>query len=168
MLSSNRCSRLFGLITALGAAVVLFPACQGDMTQEQQQMEPELPDNELVVEQPWVEPASRGDSTTLYMTVANGRSQADTLLGARAPIFDGFQIYSLSADTAASGQMEPGSTLSFPAQKRMSLNPDTSYVVLRNLNQNLSEGGTMLVTMEFAQSGLQQVQARVGSPSNQQ
>lgn len=161
-------TNLRGCIPALLFAILLT-SCQTDTTQEQQ-TEPELPEDELAIEDPWVRPTSLGDSTMLYMTVANGRSEADTLLGARAPIFGETQIYASSTDTTATSRARPDSVLVIPPQARTRLRPEGSYLVLRNFNQSLSEGGTLLVTVEFAQSGLRQVQARVrtSAPSSEQ
>lgn len=161
-------TNLRGCIPALLFAILLT-SCQTDTTQEQQ-TEPELPEDELAIEDPWVRPTSPGDSTMLYMTVANGRSEADTLLGVRAPIFGETQIYAASTDTTATSQARPDSVLVIPPQARTRLRPEGSHLVLRNFNQSLSEGGTLLVTVEFAQSGLRQVQARVrtSAPSSEQ
>lgn len=167
MTSLSRSSSLRG-ITGLLALALLLTGCQTDTTQQNQQTQPELPENELAIEDPWVRPASPGDSTALYMTIANGRSSADTLLGAQqAPAFASVQLFS-APDTA--GMTQPIDSLVVPARARTHLAPDSAHVVLNNLNQSLSEGGTLLVTLDFAQSGLQQIQAavRTSPPGSQQ
>lgn len=148
----------------------LLGACQSDTTQDGQQTEPELPEAELTVEEPWVRPASSGDSTALYATVANGQSTADTLMGAqRAPIYESVEIFAPS-DTPDMSQMQPVDSLIIPPNSRMSLTPDSAHLVLNGVDQDLEDGGTFLVTLEFAQGGLQQVQAEVSTspPSSEQ
>lgn len=51
-----------------------------------------------------------------------------------------------------------------------SLGPDSAYVALNSLNQPLKEGESILVTVDFAQSGLQQAQVsvRTSPPSDGQ
>lgn len=100
------------------------------------------------------------------MTVANGRTVPDPLMGAqRAPIYEGIQLFA-----ADEGEMRAVDSLVVPPETRTSLAPDSAYVTLSNLNQSLEEGETILVTMDFAQSGLQQTQVsvRTSPPSDKQ
>lgn len=100
------------------------------------------------------------------MTVANGRTVPDPLMGAqRAPIYEGIQLFA-----ADEGEMRAVDSLVVPPETQTSLAPDSAYVTLSNLNQSLEEGETILVTMDFAQSGLQQTQVsvRTSPPSDKQ
>lgn len=155
-------------LASLLVIAFLVGACQTETTQNDQQMKPQLPEDELTIEDPWVEPAAQGESTTLYMTIANGRASADTLIGARAPIFENAQIHAPSSDTEEMAESTSREWVSIPAQTRLILAPDTTYIRLTSLNQALDEDATLLVTLEFSQSGLQQVRAPVQSmaPSN--
>lgn len=158
MLTSFSASTFRGL-TGLLALLLLLGACQTETTSDQQQTNP-LPEGELEIEDPWLRPASAGDTTAFYMTVANGNSSPDTLVGARqAPIYESVQIFGPAS--AASIRPQPVDSLIIPANKRTHLAPDSAHVTLNNLNQPLKEGESLLVTMDFAQSGLQQVQAEV-------
>lgn len=171
MLSLFHSTHLDGL-TALLAIAILLGACQSDTTEGDQQDKMMLPEGKLAVEDPWVRPASRGDSTTLYMTVANGKSTADTLLGAQqAPAYDSVQIFAVPDTAEGMAQAQPVDSLVVPAKTRVTLVPDSAYLMLDGLGQSLKEGGeSFLVTVEFAQSGLQQVQAsvRTSPPSEEQ
>ena len=162
MLSLFHSTHLRGL-TALLAIAVLLGACQSETTESDQQDEMMLPEGKLVVEAPWVRPASQGDSTTLHMTVANGKSTADTLMGAqRAPAYENVQIFAAPDTAEGMSQAQPVDSLVIPANTRVTLAPDSAYLMLDGLGQSLEEGGDpFLVTVEFAQSGLQQVQASV-------
>ncbi|MFB6098850.1 MAG: copper chaperone PCu(A)C [Salinibacter sp.] len=158
MLPSFSSSTLRGLVALLGG-VLLLGACQSQTTSDQQQTGP-LPEGELTIENPWVRPGARGDTTALYLTIANGRSNADTLVGARqAPLYQGVQLF--AADTTAPGGTRPVDSLIVPPMTRTYLAPDSAYVSLIRLNQPLKKGETVLVTLDFAQGGLQQVQASV-------
>jgi copper(I)-binding protein len=138
--------------------LLLAGGCQTQSSQDQQESAPPpLPDNELAVEDPWVHPAPAGSTTTLSMTIANGRSSPDTLLRARAPIIDSSEVRRASASRGAA----PGGPLAIPARTRVSLAPDTAHVRLVNLGQSLSENSTLILNLEFARSGLQRVQAPV-------
>lgn len=161
-MSSFPLIRLRGLSSLLAIALLLG-ACQTNNTQSNEDSEPPLPENELAVEDPWVRPAARGDTTHLYMTLANGMSDADTLVGARAPIFESVQMYEPVSDTSGRSQTEPVESLPISAETRTSLAPAGAKVALQNLDQPFEEGSTILVTLEFAQEGLQRVRAPVQS-----
>lgn len=140
-------------------AVLLVAGCQTDSTQEQDTGPPPLPDNEIAVEDPWVRPAPAGSTSTLYMTIANGRQNPDTLLEANAPIIDSSAVY--SAETEMSGG------LPLPAEARTTLTPESTHVRLVNLGQSLDEGDTVILNVGFAQSDRQrmQVPVRTSPPS---
>lgn len=158
MLRSPHARSLLGALSLL--AVLLIGGCQTQSSQDRQaSAPPPLPDNELAIEAPWVRPAPAGSSTVLSMRIANGRQTADTLLRARAPILDSSEVRRASAG----GGTETIGTLAIPARTRVLLAPDTTHVRLANLGQSLSENSTLILTLEFAQSGLQRVQAPVRS-----
>jgi len=156
-----RLSRLFSL--SLLAAALLATGCGGGDSGSSAQEDtgpPPLPDGELAVEDPWVRPAPAGSSSVLYMTIANGQSGADTLIDANAPIIGGIQMYDLAADTA---DPAAASTLPIPAQSRLALEPSGRYVELSGLSQALSEGESLILNLEFAQSGLQRTRVPIRS-----
>lgn len=150
-------------------AGLLVAGCGGGNSGSSTQQEsgpPPLPDGELAIENPWVRPAPAGSSSVLYMTIANGRSGADTLLDADAPIIGGVQMYDLPADTAAP---TPDSLLIVPPQSRLALEPNGRYVALSGLGQSLNENESLILNLDFAQSGLQRVRVpiRTSPPSGQ-
>lgn len=158
-MSSNLVARLCALL----GLFVLAGACRTETPQTNQDAPPPLPEDELAVEDPWVRPAAPGDSTTLFMTFANGHSAPDTLVDARAPVFQSMAIFGPASDTSANMETEMMDSLPLPANARTALSPDGAHVTLHNVSQSLDDGGTLLVTMEFAQAGLQQVRAAVRS-----
>ena len=140
------------LLGALSAVALLLAGCQSQSSQDQQTGPPPLPDNELAIEDPWVRPAPAGSTTALSMTIANGRQGPDTLLRARAPIIDSSEV------RRGAERMAP---LAIPARTRMTLAPDSTHVRLVNLGQSLEENSTLILNLEFAQSGLQRIQAPI-------
>jgi copper(I)-binding protein len=143
----------------------LVAGCQSESTQEQQETgPPPLPDDELAIENPWVQPAPAGSTSALYMTIANGRQGADTLLEASAPIIDSSEVHSVTATGTRKTSMLPIS-----ARSRVILKPGSTHVKLVNLGQSLDENSNVILNLEFAQSGLQRVRVPVQtSPPEQQ
>lgn len=158
MLRSLTIRSVFGALSCL-LALLLVAGCQTQSSQNQQSSEPPpLPDNELAIENPWVRPAPAGSTSALYMTIANGRQGPDTLLRARAPIIDSSDVQRASA-----GETQRTNVLPIPARTRMTLAPDSTHMRLVNLGQSLDENSTLILNLEFAQSGLQRVQVPVQS-----
>lgn len=147
-------------LSSLLTFVLLLTACQTESTVDEQ-ADPELPEDELAIEDPWVRPASSGGNTALYMTVANGRSTADTLVDVRAPIIGQSQIHKTESDTGDVSSMEPIDSLAIPAEMRTVLEPGGQHVMLMDLGQSLSEEGSLVVDLVFSQSGRQRIQAPV-------
>lgn len=160
MLQSLRSWSILGACSLL-AGLLLMAGCQSEssQSQHQQRARPSLPDGELAIENPWVEPAPAGSTSALYMTIANGRQQTDTLLRVRAPIIDSSVAY--ASPSAPTGPLAAIGALPIPAQKRLALKPGSTHVKLINLGQSLDEGSTPILNLEFAQSGLQRVRVPV-------
>ena len=168
MLRTRRSWSILGSLSFL-AGLVLLVGCQSQnsQSQNQQQAPPPLPQNELAIENPWVEPAPSGSTSALYMTIANGRQSPDTLLRVRAPIVGSSNVYAPPSDTASS--LVERSTLAIPSRTRLALQPGSTHVKLGNLGQSLDAGSTPILNLEFAQSGLQRVRVPVrASPPNSQ
>ncbi len=160
MLHSLKARSVFGVCT-LWAALLLVAGCQsGSQNGQETSGPPPLPDDELAIENPWVQPAPAGSTSALYMRIANGRQSADTLLEASAPIIDSSQVY---------GAEERTNMLSIPARTRVALKPGSTHVKLVNVGQALDENSTVILNLEFAQGGLQRVRVPVQtSPPDQQ
>jgi len=164
MLRSLEGRSVFGTFT-LCVALLLGAGCQSGSQDEQEASgSPPLPDDELAIENPWAQPASAGSTSALYMTIANGRQGADTLVEASAPIIDSSEVHRITAADTSSRNGLP-----VPARTRVTLAPGSTHVKLVNLGQPLDENSTLILNLEFAQSGLQRVRVPVqSSPPGQQ
>lgn len=160
MIRSGMCRTLSAGLASLLTFALLLTACQTESTVDEQ-ADPQLPEDELAIEDPWVRPASSGDNTALYMTVANGRSTADTLVDVRAPIIGQSQIHKAESDTGETSSMEPIDSLAIPDEMRTVLEPGGQHVTLMDLDQSLTEEGSLVLDLVFAQSGRQRIQAPV-------
>lgn len=149
-------------VFAFIAALLLGTGCQSGSTEEGQQSSgpPPLPEDELAIENPWVQAAPAGSTSTLYMTVANGTQSADTLTEASAPIIGSWEV-------RRGGNGE--TSLAIPSRTRVRLQPDSTHVRLSDLGQSLDEGNTVVLNLQFAESGLQRVRVpvRTSPPSDQ-
>lgn len=159
MASTKKVSTWLGLLP-LFAAALLLGACQTE-TAVDEQAEPELPEDEVAIEDPWVEPASTGDSTSLYMTIANGRASTDTLVDVRAPIIGDVEFRRPATDTSSATSAESLDSLPVPSEMRTALEPNGPYIVLTDLSQSLTEESSIVLDLVFSQSGRQRVRVPV-------
>lgn len=151
----------YGFISVL-VGILLVVGCQSDSSREQQSAsEPSLPDGELAIKNPWVRPAPAGSSSVLYMTIANGQETADTLRRVRAPIIGGSEVRTAPSDTAAAEDTTATEFLAVPARTQLVLSPEATHVRLTELSQSFDENSTVILNLEFAQSGLQRVRVPV-------
>lgn len=152
---------------SLLTAVLLLGACQTESAVDEQ-ADPELPEDEVDIENPWIQPASAGESTPLYLTVANGRTSSDTLLDVRAPIIGEAEFRRAPSDTSAAP--DSLNSLPVPANMRTALEPESQHIILTNVSQSLSEESSVILDFVFSQSGRQRVRVpvRAESPSNGQ
>jgi len=152
------------LLLLCGGSLALVAGCQsggsGSATSEDTGPPP-LPDGEVAIENPWVRPAAAGESTAFYLTIANGTSTPDTLVDVEAPIIGGVEMHKSQTDTSNMTSMTPIKTMAAPGSTRTTLAPGGTHVMLTGLGQSLDSGSTVLLTLDFAQSGLQRIQAPV-------
>lgn len=140
------------------AVVLLLGACQTESAVDEQ-ADPQLPEDELEIENPWIQPASAGESTPLYFTVANGRTSADTLLDVRAPIIGEAEFRHAPSDTSTAS--DSLNSLTVPAEMRTALEPEGQHIMLRNVSQNLSEENSVILDFVFSESGRQRMRVPV-------
>jgi hypothetical protein len=163
-------SHAYRWTAALGLSLLLVvTGCGGENgSQEPDDSAPPLPTDELAVENPWVRPAAAGGNSALYLTVLNGTSSPDTLLDVSAPIIGSVQFHE-TVDSAGTMHMQPlGPSLPVPPKTRTALEPGGKHVMLMNLSQPLSAGESVVLNLDFAESGLLRLRApiRMEPPSS--
>jgi len=146
------------------AALLLLAGCGGGSDSadaDQQQAGPELPTGELKVHDPWVRPSPAGGNSALYVTLLNGTNAADTLVDVTAPIIDSIQVHQ-TTDSAGTTKMTPmGTSVPIAPKSRVALAPGGTHVMLMNLNQPLTAGESVVLNLDFAQSGLRRIRAPI-------
>jgi copper(I)-binding protein len=91
----------------------------------------------FVVNQPWVAPARKAQSTHAYMNLTS--TDGATLLGARSEDARRVSLYSGHSDAAAG--------LALPARSEVSLAPGHDYLTLARLTRALKIGDRVKITL---------------------
>ncbi|AEN73700.1 protein of unknown function DUF461 [Rhodothermus marinus SG0.5JP17-172] len=117
--------------------------------------EPPLPEGRLAVEEPVVYAAAAGDSAIVSLRIANGTAEADTLVGAEAPaVTRNVALREVVGDTVQTTR--PATSIVIPPRSRVAV-----QLVLRNLQQAIEPGQTVLVDLRLARQGRLRVRVPV-------
>jgi hypothetical protein len=101
-----------------------------------------------------------GENGAVYMTIRNMMDVEDKLIKAESDIAEAIELQAVEDNN---GVMETRSVpqLDIPAGGEVELRPGGFHVMLIGLNQELTPGGTINVTLQFEQAGEIAVQAEV-------
>jgi len=115
----------------------------------------------------WARPSPAGDMAAMgsvnggaFMTIRNGSNEADTLLGAESPAARVVEIHQtvMNGDVMS---MQPVQLLEIPAGGEVTLKPGGYHVMLIDLQQALTVGDTIEVTLIFQNAGRVTLQAEI-------
>lgn len=115
---------------------------------------------QLSAADPWARPAAAGANSAVYFTLDNPSTQDDTLLRAISEAAADVEIHQVSMEDDIM-RMTPVDTVAIPAGGQVEFNPGGLHVMLVDLHQPLVEGQQILVTLEFENAGLVEIQAVV-------
>ena len=101
-----------------------------------------------------MEPFGRAtlDTASAYFTIKNNGDTDDALVAASAPVADMVSLHEVVTQGAES-KMQPVDKIDVPAGGETQLKPGGLHVMLEELTQDLKEGDSYTLTLEF-ESGL--------------
>jgi hypothetical protein len=105
-----------------------------------------------------------GANSAIYMVLANGGAEADSLVAAKAGVSNAVEIHEtvMEGDVMRMQQVEGG--IQVPAGGQAELKPGGYHVMLIGLTQDLAVGDKFPVTLEFASGATLEVEAEVREP----
>ena len=105
-----------------------------------------------------------GANSAVYMVLANGGAEADSLVAAQADVSNAIEIHEtkMEGDVMRMAQVEGG--IQVPAGGQVELKPGGLHVMLIGLTRDLNVGDTFPLTLEFASGAKLQVEAEVRQP----
>jgi copper(I)-binding protein len=97
--------------------------------------------------------AADGPTSAVYFVIVNDGNQADTLTGVTTDVASQASIHEtqIKGDIA---QMAPVPSLDIPAHGRVELKPGGYHMMLEGLKQDLQEGMTIKIALQFKNSGM--------------
>lgn len=105
-----------------------------------------------------------GANSAVYMVLANGGAEADSLVAAQADVSKAIEIHEtvMEGDVMRMQQVEGG--IQVPASGQVELKPGGLHVMLIGLTRDLNVGDKFPLTLEFASGAKLQVEAEVRQP----
>jgi periplasmic copper chaperone A len=143
------------VLTTLCAAFALPLAACGDDDADSGGGTPSL-----TVDRAFV-PTPAGANGALYFEIANEGDGADHLIGATTDAAGSAQIHETTTSDDGLMGMSPVEDLEIPAGESVSFEPGGLHVMLMDVDE-LEEGDTVEVDLEFEESGVVTVEAEVG------
>jgi hypothetical protein len=101
-----------------------------------------------------------GENGAVYMTIRNMADRDDKLIKAESNIADAIELHAVE-DNNGVMEMRPVPQLDIPAGGEVELRPGGFHVMLIGINQALTPGSLIDVTLQFEQAGAIAVQAEV-------
>lgn len=129
----------------------------------------------LAVQDAWARPTGAGNNGAVYLLITNGGSADDALVGASTDLARAVEIHEvMPVEEDAEGgmehegmdmdamQMRPVNRLAVPAGEEILFEPGSYHVMLVDLQRDLVEGETFMVTLHFEGAGVIEVEVMVG------
>jgi periplasmic copper chaperone A len=147
--------RRLGVLWALVAALALVLAACGDDAADSGGGTPSL-----TVDRAFV-PTPAGANGALYFEIANEGDGADHLIGATTDAAESAQLHETTSSDDGLMGMTPVDDLEIPAGESVSFEPGGLHVMLMDID-DLEDGDTVEVDLEFEETGIVTVEAEVG------
>lgn len=114
---------------------------------------------------PYAHAAGVGENTAAYMSIRNNGTEADTLLKATCDAAMMVQVMEtkMENDVMSMGEV-PG--IDLPAGGMVELKPGGYHVMLMDLAQEMKDGSTISITLEFAKAGKITLEVPVQAPGS--
>lgn len=148
------------LPTLLIALVLAVAACGGATAGDPVPGSGTGAGSDLTVDVAWARASSRiGGITAAYLSISNGGSTADRLVGVATPVAEVVEIHETVRSDGMMG-MRPVAFVPIPAGGTVTMAPGGTHVMLIGLTSELRAGSSFQITLTFERAGT--VAATVG------
>jgi periplasmic copper chaperone A len=97
----------------------------------------------------WARSAMKGNNSAAYLTLKNGTSQADELVGAASDAAETVEIHLSQMNSDGTMEMLPQASVPLPAGGALELKPGSYHIMLIGLKRDLSKGDEISLTLKF-------------------
>lgn len=99
-------------------------------------------------------------SSAAYLTIQHSGDIDDMLVGVQSPVADAAEVHRTAMEDGVA-RMRPAGDVPVAAHSTLTLEPGGQHIMLIGLHQNLKEGTSVPLTLEFRRAGRVSIQAPV-------
>lgn len=115
----------------------------------------------ISIDHPWARATAVGARTgAAYLTIVNHSSSADRLIRASTPLAEKVQFHQENDDNGIMRMREMAAVAIGPGTS-VTLNPGGTHIMIAGLKQQLREGQTLPLTLEFEKAGKIELQVPI-------
>jgi len=115
----------------------------------------------LTVKDAWARAAASGADTAVYLTIVNGRVDADILTGVATDAAQAAAIHQTTTDSSGMTGMQMTPSVTIPGGGTVMFAPGGYHIMLTGLKQALNPGDQVRITLAFQNAGVVSVTAEV-------
>lgn len=144
---------------------LLAVSCSNDDQTADAEAEIELPEEGIEITGAWARPGRQNGVTAVYMNVANGSAETDTLVSLSSPVSGLVELHeTYERENDMMGMREVEEPI-FPGNSAVVMRPGGLHIMLMQLQQELNEGDSLELTVEFSLNGSKTLTVPVQSPN---
>jgi copper(I)-binding protein len=120
-------------------------------------------DGNLRLSGAWARPGGAGETSAVYLTIANDGNEPEALVGVDCSSIAVCELHQtmLEGDMV---HMEPQDRFEIPAGGEISLEPGGMHIMLMNLQDDLAPGDRISLTLHFEKGGEIPLEVEVAAP----
>lgn len=131
------------IVAAAAVGLLVLPAQAADVTA-----------GSLKISQPWARATPKGASVGGgYLSITNGGSEADRLVGGSSAICQRLEIHQMKMDGGVMKMRPVAGGVSVAPGQTVKFDPSGYHIMFIGLKQQLMQGGHFKATLEFAKAG---------------
>ncbi|MGD8427879.1 MAG: copper chaperone PCu(A)C [Balneolaceae bacterium] len=101
----------------------------------------------------WARPGAEGQNSAAYMTVTNGTASIDTLTGASSNVSQEAELHESYETESGQSGMRPVGKLIIDSGDKLHIAPGGYHIMLMKLKNDLAEGDSLELTLDFQHAG---------------
>jgi len=108
-----------------------------------------IPQNEIQISDAWARPGSVDGNSAVYFLISNGYTEPDTIVSVKSEIAQISEVHETYERGEGMMGMRYIEELAIPPQSTVRFRPGSYHIMLMQLEQTISEGDTVEVTLNF-------------------
>lgn len=119
---------------------------------------------ELTISDSWARTGTTGGNSAIYLVIDNPTNQDDVLLSASSGVAAAVELHMSKMTEEGTMMMQQQENIPVPMGTKVMLQPGGLHVMLINLSQDLAEGSSFQVTLNFQNAGEITIEVPIKTP----